>query len=103
VSAFQPAKFLHVGFTWKGTPKAKELEPVFAQALDWLRYAPNCWIVWTTTDAQGWYERLAPHMTTNDRLLVCELNLANTKQGWQEKWLWDWLNKPRSYIDQSNR
>lgn len=40
-------RYLHFGFKFKGPPKIKELEPLFNLASDWLRYAPNCWIVWT--------------------------------------------------------
>jgi len=87
-------KFLHIAFLWREVPKVHELEPVFNNALDWLRYAPNCWIVWTTTDASGWYERLRLHMSTNDSVLICELNLQN-KYGWMAQWIWDWLEKPR--------
>lgn len=87
-------KYLLVSFVWKGTPKVKELEPIFNQAGNWLRYSNSCWIVWTSTDANGWYLRLAPQITAADRLFVCELNLQN-KQGWMDKWIWDWLNQPR--------
>jgi hypothetical protein len=95
--SFSVAKFLHISFQWSGAPKMAELEPVFDQALEWMRYAPNCWIVWTTTDATGWHNRLISHITANDRLFVCELNMAN-KQGWMERWAWDWMNKPRSAV-----
>jgi hypothetical protein len=91
----RPAKFLHVSFNWGAFPKVEELEPVFALALDWVRYAPNCWIVWTTTDAEGWYNRLVRHITTDDRVFICELNMIN-KQGWMDKWIWEWMNKPKT-------
>ena len=49
-------------FGWKGPVKMKELEPVFNKALDWMRYAPNCWILWTTTPAEDWVGRLKPYL-----------------------------------------
>jgi hypothetical protein len=84
-----------VSFVWAGLPKTDALVPVFDLAIDWMRYAPNCWIIYTNTDATGWYNRLVPHMTKKDRLFICELNMQN-KQGWMDQWMWDWMNKTRS-------
>jgi hypothetical protein len=89
------ARFIHVTFTWSGLPKAVELEePVFNIAIDWIRYLPNCWILYTTTGADWWYERIRHYMTKADRVFICELNLQD-KAGWLDKWVWTWLNKPR--------
>lgn len=87
-------KFLHIGFRWGTVVKEKELEAVFNYATDWLKYAPNCWILWTTTDPAGWWERIKPHVTEKDRVLICEINI-NNRQGWLEPWIWDWIKKPR--------
>jgi hypothetical protein len=89
-------KFLHVGFRWHdGGQKIQELEAIFNTAQDWIRYAPNCWIVYTTDDAEDLYERVRHLMTTDDRVLVCELNPSD-KQGWLENWMWERLNPHRS-------
>ncbi len=87
-------KYLHVSFAWGGVPKSKELEPVFDSADAWMRYTRDCWIVYTTENAQDWYNRLVPHITTADRMLICELNVSN-KYGWLDKWMWEWFNKTR--------
>lgn len=90
------ARFYHIAFNWDGVPKVKELEePVFNKALDWARYAANCWIVWSTTDPQGWLTRIKPHMGPGDHVFICELDVTN-RQGWLPKWMWGWLKKPRS-------
>lgn len=87
-------KFLHVGFNWAdGKPKIAELEPLFNHADDWIRYAANCWVVHTTEDANAWYERVRKYMTSDDRVLICELNPSN-KQGWLDKWMWTRINHP---------
>ena len=61
-------RFLHVAFTWKVTARMKEMEPVFNQAHDWLRYSGNCWIVWTTLSAQDWYNRLYSNNSRSHRM-----------------------------------
>lgn len=85
-------QFLHIAFKWSGQPKIKELEPVFNKAVDWLRYAPNCWIVWTSSDVQKWKERLKPCLGEHDYMFICELNI-NNRQGWLPLWMWSWINK----------
>ena len=70
------------------------IKPVFDTALDWVRYAPNCWILWTTTDIDGWYRRIKPHLGASDQVLTCEVNLAN-RQGWVKPVIWNWITRPR--------
>jgi hypothetical protein len=83
---------------WKGTPKVTELEPVFNHALDWARYAANCWILWTTTEPDVWLERIRPHLGVDDNVVIAELALGTSPTnytGWAGKWLWEWIKKPR--------
>lgn len=90
-----PAEFLHIGFRFAGAPKVTELEPTFSQAIDWLRYAPNCWIVYTTSSAEVWSQRLKPHLGEKDLFLIIRLDLRE-RQGWMSKMVWDWIDKYRS-------
>jgi len=91
------AKFLHIGFAWVGQPKTKALEPLFNRhALDWVRYASNCWIVWTNENPGSWFDRIKPHLGPNDQLLISELDRnIGTSQGWMPAFIWDWINKSR--------
>lgn len=86
------ARYLHISFKFHGLPKVKSLEGVFDKALDWYRYASNCWIIRTTRSPTVWYDRLKPHLAPDDSLFICEINLEN-HQGWMEKDFWDWLEK----------
>ena len=88
-------QFLHVSFRFKGEDsKIGTLEPVFDKALDWYRYAPNCWILWTSSSAQAWYQRLKPHLEPGDHMLIVRLDMSE-RQGWLSKSTWNWLNKDR--------
>jgi len=87
-------RFLHIGFKWEGDSKVAELKPIFDKAKDWYRYAPNCWIVWTTSEPQKWFERLKPHLGPNDNMFICALD-ASVRGGWMPKSAWDWLAKTR--------
>jgi hypothetical protein len=86
------SKFLHI--TYRGAKNVDDLTPTFNKALDWYRYTPDCWIVWTTSSPQEWYSRLKQHLEKGDNLYICELNVAN-RQGWTPKSFWEWLRKER--------
>lgn len=89
------AQFLHIGLNFSGVTKVAELIPVFNQALDWVRYAPNCWIVWTTSSPEQWYERLRLHLTANDHMFIAALDLQRGYYGWLPQEVWDWLSNAR--------
>lgn len=88
------ARYVLVYFTWRGTPKVKELEPLFNTSLDWLRLAGDFWILWTTQPPSYWYPYVKKQMGQQDSVLICELN-TTTEMGWQPQWILDWLQKPR--------
>jgi hypothetical protein len=88
-------RFLHIAFNWSGEPKIDEVKPVFDKATDWVRYAPNCWIVWTSSDPATWYERLKPHVGPSDHMFICAVDLT-VRNGWLPKTTWDWINKKRT-------
>ena len=86
-------KFLHVAFNTKN-PRISDWELVFDNASDWLRYAPNCWILYTNRTPQQWFNLIQPSLQQDERVLICELNITR-KQGWLPKDTWSWLNKRR--------
>jgi hypothetical protein len=89
-------RFLHISFYFSdGDDRISHLKPIFKKALDWCRYAPNCWIVYTSSSAERWYERFRPFISDEDRLLIVEISL-DERQGWLSRSTWDWLDKDRS-------
>jgi hypothetical protein len=88
-------RFIHVSFYFHaGNNKIDDLEVIFSGALDWTRYMPNCWILWTTKSPETWYRRVRHLINTGDNVFFVEINLAE-RQGWISKSVWDWINKPR--------
>jgi len=87
-------RYLHVGFNWAGEAKITELKPIFDKAIDWVRYSPNCWIIWTSSEPEKWYERLKPQLGSGDHLFICAIDLSE-RQGWLPKTIWDWIKKER--------
>jgi hypothetical protein len=91
------AKFLHVGFSFRGgrSVPTDSIQTVLNKALDWVRYAPNCYILYTTTDVETWYVLLRKVIHEKDHIFIVELNIEN-REGWLPKSVWEWIRKDRS-------
>jgi hypothetical protein len=92
VSKEAQRRFLHVAFKFYAQPKAAELEPVFNKARDWVRYAPNCWILWTSLSAKTWYERVKSSLDDGDNVLICQV-MFDDRGGFLPKWIWKWIDE----------
>jgi hypothetical protein len=91
----RPARFVHVGIHCKGRVPVAELEKTFSRALDWIRYDPHCWILYTSTELNIWRDRLrkVPELSAGE-FLLCEID-EKTCTGWMVRDTWDWLQKDR--------
>ncbi|MGB7077061.1 MAG: hypothetical protein WBD53_07720 [Xanthobacteraceae bacterium] len=88
-------QFLHITLRFAdGGAHINELKPVFNKAITWFRYAPTNWIVWTSSSAEKWYERLRPHISDDDTVFIGRLDVSET-QGWVSRSFWDWLQQER--------
>jgi hypothetical protein len=88
-------RFIHITVVRKRESNS-DLEAALDKALDWFRYAPNSWIVWTSSDADRWYSRLKRYVRSGDRMFICELNIRE-RSGWMPRSFWDFL---RSHQDE---
>lgn len=88
------ARYLQIAFNFEGTPKIAELRPAFDKALDWIRVAPNVWIVWTTSTPQQWQARLKALVGPNDHFVIFGID-NKVRHGWAGAWVWEWLDKKR--------
>lgn len=93
------AFFLHLGIRPEGSdaPDRSAIETVLNKAKDWYRYAPNCWIIYTSQDADEWYDRLkaVPGIKNHASFFLCEVKLTN-RSGWMPEKFWEWVGKDRS-------
>ena len=88
-------QLLHVGFNFHGKPLVDELVSTFDQAEDWLRYAPNCWILWTDQPASVWFDRLRPFLREKDNVFISGMDITH-RQGWLPRSSWEWIKKYRA-------
>ena len=61
---------------------------------DWWHYLGSTWLVDTSLDAQGIWNRLDPHFDENDRALV--IGVTEDRQGWLPQEAWDWISSRRA-------
>lgn len=93
-------KFLHlavkVNIDETLSQRQSEVQGVLDKAADWFRYATNCWIIYTTYDAEVWNQRLEkiPWMTKNGFFIV-EIDISN-RSGYLSRSAWDWIIKARN-------
>ena len=52
-------------------------------------YLGSTWLVDTSLTAQGIWDRLSPHVDTNDFVLV--IGITRDSQGWLPKDAWEWI------------
>ena len=72
----------------------EDLEEKMDHALDWYRIRENLWVVYSTSNAEQWYERLRPLIKKSGNLFICELKASN-RQGWMPENFWKWFDKSR--------
>jgi hypothetical protein len=94
-------RYLHVSLSSSENLKIvanNHVQQVIEKADDWLRYADNCWIVWTSDTAEQFYQKLAAiDLLKGASILILEVNLSRSNRSGQlPDWVWDWLSKERS-------
>jgi hypothetical protein len=87
-------KIFHISFNFgKREQKTEELKPAFNKALDWVFYAPNCWLVCTTAEPNIWIQRLRPLLHDEDSIFICEINFSGAFSGFLPQIVWDWIER----------
>lgn len=88
------AGFFHIYMVPKQSVTKEQLNEKLNKALDWFRYAPNNYIVYSTSDEEKLYARFESLVKPEGSIFICKLDITS-RQGWINKGLWTWLKKPR--------
>jgi hypothetical protein len=56
----------------------------------WWHHLGSTWLIDTRLDADGIWKQLAPHLDSNDHILV--IRVARDYQGWLPEAAWEWIN-----------
>lgn len=90
-------RYVHVALNymqavdWQAVQQAIDLE-----AIDWMRYAPNCYVLWTESELATIAGRLltVPGMQAN-YFFICKIDIHDGF-GWLPQWVWNWLRQNRT-------
>lgn len=86
------ARFLHVYVIVQDGKTVEELESKLNIALDWFRYNRGVYVLYTTTAAETWKERLIDLVKPDGALFIAPLDMTEFK-GWMTKDFWEWIRK----------
>lgn len=86
------AQFLHVYIKPQDGKSMEDVEAKLDKALDWFRYAPNIYLLYTTTNADTWKARLLELVKPDGSLFISPLDMK-IHRGWMSKEFWEWIRK----------
>lgn len=90
-----PKRILHVSFHPDGKPPTEAtLLEILDRAPDWIEYAPNRWLLWTSQGTGTWYRRFRKAVGRDDSLLIFPGDFSEY-EGYLPTAVWDWLRKHR--------
>ena len=73
-----------------------KLEMAIKEAgVSWWHHMKNTWLINTHLSSNDIYNRLAPHLDVDDRIIV--IQVAANYQGWLDEEAWTWLNNQFGY------
>ncbi|MFT8806202.1 MAG: hypothetical protein ABF876_12680 [Acetobacter aceti] len=83
----------------KGIVETSDIHDALDRALDWLQISPNCWLLFTSSDSDKWFDRIKKITEKwGDNFLIMELN-PHHRQGWLKSSVWDWINERTDEVD----
>lgn len=93
-------RFYHVGLTAVPSNNQQALDAAMASvSIDWMRYAYNCYFIWTTKSASqigGAILTLDGANVQGMNFFVAEVNVLTADNwGFLPQWAWDWFRKDR--------
>ncbi len=90
-------RFLSATFEFKTPPSEKRVESKLNLAIDWVKFAPNSWLLWTSSDPDKWNSRFKTFMKSGDRVFVCEVDVSE-RSGVMPRSFWDFIKSHQADI-----
>lgn len=90
-------RFLHIGYysPAPGVNVAAVDKAVESEVLDWLRYAQNCYLVWTASNTEM-VCRTVSRVPGVINVFVTAVSLEDAFAN-LPSWAWEWLQRDRGY------
>ena len=88
------AKFYMVYIRRSSKVTLKEVEKKMDLAVDWYRIGDSLWILYSTSNVEKLYQRLAPLFKNSGSVFICKLD-ETERQGWMNEAFWDWIRSAK--------
>lgn len=89
-------RFYHVGLTLPaGLDTRVDLQWLPRVCDDWMRYASQCWVLWSGLSAQDIAHEIRQFYGENEHFIVFPIDALTAPQGWAPQWVWEWINRSR--------
>ena len=102
MAALTSKRYIHISFHFVAPMTelegAHRVQSVVNTADDWLKYAGNCWIVWSRLTPKQWFEKFeAVPELSKCSVLIVRLDLSpENRSGQLPEWAWEWMRKART-------
>ena len=98
LGAGKPPKrhYLHIGFNFSAPIDRSIINKEFDSARDWIRYSPDCWILYTALSPSRWRQRLlsVPEIKKHS-FFICKIDIDES-DGFLPNHVWKWIEKERT-------
>lgn len=84
--------FVVVTYTGRSSEEEDQLIDKLNKALDWVKFSPDSWLVWTTADCRKWYERIKPIMRKGENVFIYKVDMSD-RAGWMPKSFWNFIRE----------
>ena len=88
------AKFYMVYIRRRSNVTFEEVEKKMDLAVDWYRIGDSLWILYSTSDVEKLYQRLAPLVKKSGYVFICKLD-ETQRQGWMDEEFWEWIRSAK--------
>jgi hypothetical protein len=88
----------HIYVSPKAGVTQEQVEKKLNQAVDWYRYNQGSYVVFTTSDEDKWFARLAPLVKPEGYLFICKFDPSH-RHGWMAESFWKWFQEKRDLLE----
>ena len=88
---------LHIFIRPREGVTTAEIEQKLDLGLEWIRYAPGSYVVYTSKTPKDWQARLKPFVDPGGHLFILSID-PDEFTGWMPKSIWTWMKARKKDI-----
>ena len=84
-------KMYMISVRWKSDSRADDLQKKLPGS--WLRFNTHLWLLKSESLSSEVFDKIDTELLEIDDIIIMEVD-PDTRYGWAETWIWDWIDKP---------